>query len=55
MPEAKYKIELFSGGEIIRHWYSDIVNTMPEGDFYFSESKTGKRIMIKGTIIVTEL
>lgn len=55
MPEAKYKILLHSGGDIIGTWYSDIVQHHEEGYFYFTETKTNRRIMISGTVIVTEL
>lgn len=55
MAEAKYKIELFSGGGILRTWFSDIVIHHEEGYFYFTETKTNRRVMVTGTVIVTEL
>jgi hypothetical protein len=53
MNEAKYTIELFSGGERVQHWYSSKPPQSSDNSFSFNDLSTGEKVQITGTIIIT--
>lgn len=53
MSEAKYTIELFSGGERIMHWYASNPPQPYNNGYTFADLATGEMIQITGTIIIT--
>jgi hypothetical protein len=51
------KVEVYSGGKIVKTYYSDgEVKTESNSDGWFlKDKKTGKLILVSGTVIIEEL
>lgn len=52
---ARHKVELYSGGEMVRSWISTgkPVNEEQSDGFYFCDSATNKVVRVTGDIVIT--
>jgi len=54
---SKHKIELYSGGQMVRSWTSTgKVNSSKDSDgYYFQDEATDVNVEVSGTVVITRL
>lgn len=52
---ADHKIELYSGGELVREWISDgkVASEKNSDGYYFQDRATGKFVRVTGDLVIT--
>ena len=52
-----YRVEMYSGGELVRTWDTSgkVISDSDDVTSYFKDKKTGKLVEISGDIVITEL
>jgi hypothetical protein len=54
---SDYKVEMYSGGELVRTWETSgkVISDGDDVTSYFKDKETGKLIEVSGDIVITEL
>lgn len=52
-----YKIEMYSGGKLVKTWYSSgkVLSEENSDGYYFEQKMTNKIVEVSGDVIITEL
>jgi hypothetical protein len=52
-----YKIEMYSGGKLVKTWYSSgkVLSEENSDGYYFQQKITSKIVEVTGDIVITEL
>jgi hypothetical protein len=53
----EFKIEMYSGGQMVREWTSSGKVLSEEGSdgYYFNDKNTGKLVEVSGEVVITKL
>jgi hypothetical protein len=53
---GEYKVEMFSGGQVVRTWFSSgkVQSEEKSDGYYFNDKASGKLIEVAGDIVITQ-